>query len=163
MKTKISAAVIALFFLMGCGSSEQPKQEEQKQPEAAVQNLKFIIKASNSQYVVMGPDSILVASEPIPTKALVFEKIDLENGKIGLRVPFGKYVCDDRGKEYYIYANKEHCSDWEMFEIVAVDQWTFHLKSSTGKYVSADQSLGNKLIANRDKPSSWETFRMEEK
>jgi hypothetical protein len=161
MKTKIGAAIIALFFLMSCGSSEQ-KTEDQKQSETK-QNLKFILRASTFKYVTIGADSILVANQSDPTKAEVFEKVDLENGKSAIRASNGKFVSDNRANQSKIDAFRDQASGWEEFEIIAVDQTKVNIKSSAGKFVSADQSKGDRLVADRDKAGAWETFDLEPK
>jgi hypothetical protein len=160
MKTKISAAVIALFFLMACGSSDQPKEED-KQPEVATPSQKFIIKASNMMYVVINKDSSLIANETDPTKAEVFEKMDKGNGKYALKARTGKYVIAHRVRGDSLFANSNNDWEWETFELIALDQTKINIKTSNGKYVSTDERLGNILIANRDAAQSWETFTLE--
>jgi hypothetical protein len=161
MKTKISATIIALFFLTACGSSDQNKTEDEKQPEVAVPSQKFKLKASNMMYVVINTDSSLVANQPDPTKAEVFERVDKENGKCALKASNGKFVCANRARKDYMLANSDNNWEWETFEIIALDQTKINIKTSNGKFVSSDASLDHTLIANRDLAQSWETFDME--
>jgi hypothetical protein len=162
MKTRISTAVIALLFIMGCGSSEQ-KTDEQKQPEPPAQIEKFIVKASNMMYVSIASDSSLVASEADPTKATVFERVELDNGKIALKISNGKYVKSDRNKEGKLLANSDNAWEWETFELIAQDETTVSIKVSQGKFVCADRTKENTLIGNRDAAGEWERFIMEKK
>jgi hypothetical protein len=162
MKTKISAAVIALFFLMACGSSEQ-KQADQTATETSGQAKKFILKASNMKYVAIQPDSTLSANQSDPTKAEVFEKVDLENGKSSIKASNGRYVTDNRGDEAKMNVVYDHASEWETFEFIALDPTRINIKSSTGRFVSSDPGQDGKVTANRDNASDWETFTMEMK
>ncbi|MCE3277834.1 MAG: Fascin domain [Bacteroidetes bacterium] len=158
MKTKISAAVIALFFLMACGSSE-PKQEAAQNVEEDV-NVKFILKASNMMFIKMDKDSVLIANEPISTNAQVFEIVDLNNGRCALKVAPGKYVVDDRKKENKLFGNSPNTWDWESFEIIALDQTKVNIKASSGMFVCADQTAGSFLKADRAGAGDWETFEL---
>lgn len=162
MKTKISGAVIALFFLMACGSSDQPKEEE-KQPEVVAPSKKFVIKAHNMMYVVINSDSVLVANQADPTKAEVFEKIDQGNGKFALRASTGRYVSNNQANSFVVDVIRNTPSDWEQFELIALDQTTANIKASSGKYISADLASTNILYGNKDIASDWETFTLEEK
>jgi hypothetical protein len=164
MKTKISAGIIALLFLMACGSSDSNQTTFSQEPsKTEVKNEKFIIKASNSMYLSMSPDSLLFANQPDPTKAEIFEKVDLGNGKMGLKTAKGKFVSDNRSNESKIDVIRDQASGWEEFEIIALDQSSVNIRSSQGKYLCADQSKNNILIADREKPGAWETFVFEQK
>jgi len=162
MKTKISAAIIALVFLMACGSSEQ-KPGDQATSETSAQGQKFTLKAANAMYITIQPDSSLRANQPDPTKAEVFEKVDLENGKSALRASNGRYVTDERGKNSIMDVVYDHANDWETFEFIALDPTKINIKSSIGKFVSADLGQDGVITANRDKASDWEAFTMEMK
>jgi hypothetical protein len=163
MKTKISATVIALFFLMACGSSDQSKTEEEKQPEVAAPSLKFKLKASNMMYVAINADSLLVANQSDPTKAEVFERIILENGKVAIKASSGRFISDNRVNNSVVDVIREQALAWEEFELIAIDDVAVNIRSSTGKYVSANYAQGDILMAISDKPSTWETFTLETK
>lgn len=161
MKTKISAAIIGLFFLMACGSSEEKKGDQTT--ETSAQGQKFTLKAANAMYIAIQPDSSLRANQPDPTKAEVFEKVDLENGKSALRISDGRYVTDERGKNSIMDVVYDHAHDWETFEFIALDPTTINIKSTLGKFVSADLGQDGIITANRDNASDWEAFTMEQK
>lgn len=156
-------AMAGLLLMMACGSSDKSNQPDQQTQAAPAPNKKFILKAANSKYVAIGSDTTLIANEPIPTKAEVFEKVDMGNGKFALKASNGKFVCDDRTKKDRLYVNRPTAGEWESFEIIAVDQMSVNIKASTGKFVTNDQVNGDAIVADRDSPSSWETFVMEEK
>lgn len=162
---KISGAILILF-LMACGSNtNQTTFAPEPAPAVATagQGQKFLLKAANSMYVVIAPDSGLVASQPDPTKAEVFEKIDLGNGKSALKASNGKFVSDNRNKNSKVDAFRDKAQGWEEFEIIALNPTAVNIKTSAGKYVCADLGGGNVLIANRDKAGQWETFFIENK
>jgi major membrane immunogen (membrane-anchored lipoprotein) len=162
MKTKISAAILGIVFLAACGSSDTSK--DQATDAAAVgASEKFSIKASNMQYLSVGANGVLIANQTDPTKAEVFEKISLGNGKYNLKVSNGKFVCDDRAKSDSVFADKTNASDWEQFEVINIDATKINIKSSTGKYLSADLGSGAFVAAKQDKASDWETFIIEKK
>jgi len=161
MKTKIGAAVIALLFLMACGS-DQPKQEEQNTTaETQPSGNKFILKAANMMYIAVQPDSTLKASQPDPTKADVFERVDLGDGKTALKTANGRYVTDNRAGSSELRGFCEHASDWEQFEIIALDQAKVNIKASSGKYVSADLGKDGIINASSEHASDWEAFTLE--
>lgn len=160
MKIKFGIIVFSIF-LMACGSSEQKTDAAAGSETAA--NEKFIIKASNMQYLALGPNNVLIANQADPTKAEVFEKIDIGGGKYNLRASNGKFMCDDRAKSDSVFADKEKASDWEQFEIVALEGAKVNLKSSTGKYVTADLGLGGVIVSVHDQASDWELFELEKK
>jgi hypothetical protein len=160
MKTKIGAAIIGLLFLMACGS-DKPKTEEQTQDQTAA-STKFALKATNMMYLVIGPDSVLVANQADPTKAEVFEKVDMGNGKCALKAASnGKFVSSDLGHNYVVDVIRDAASGWETFEIIALDPTTINIKDSNGKFISADLGADSRLSANRDQASTWETFYLE--
>lgn len=159
MKAKITI-ILAAVFLMACNSSEQKTTET---TETTPTTEKFILKASNMQYIGFGANNCLLANEPDPTKAVVFEKISLGNGKYNLKASNGMFVCDDRGKNDSLLADKTNASDWEQFEIVAVDETKVNIKSSAGKFVTADLGSGGVLVSHHDKASDWELFTIEQK
>jgi len=158
MKTKISLAIIALSFLMGCGSSEQSKEQGTNAATG-----KFVLKAFNMKYLALGPGNVLIANQTDSTKAEVFEKIDLGNGKYNLKASNGLFVCDDRAKDDSVFADKTNASDWEQFEIIAVDEMKVNIKSSSGKYVSANLGESGVLFSKYDHSSDWEVFFMEKR
>jgi hypothetical protein len=157
MKTKI-CAVAVLFFLIACGSGDQTKQSPEKTVKA--ESSKYIIKASNMQYLAVTSDTTLLANQPNPEKAEVFEKVDLGNGKSALRTLYGKYVSDNNG---LLKVNKNAAGESEMFEIVALDQLSATIKASSGKYVSCNPEPGSVVVVDRDKAGGWEIFTMEQK
>ncbi len=114
-------------------------------------------------YLSMQEDGSFKANQPDPTKAEVFEKVDLGAGKTGLKAANGKFVSDNRAKNSVLEASADHASDWEKFEIMALDQTKINLKTSAGKFVSADLGKGAIINANSDKASDWEAFIMESK
>lgn len=160
MKTKISVALLALLFMMSCGSGEQGKEEK---PESN----KMVLKAYNNMYVVVYGDTAVIADQPDVAKAEVFEKIDQGNGKWAIKTSKGKFLTDEAGKDHFVLAAKNQVEGAnEQFDIVPAvdgDESQFYLKASTGKAISTDLYLGNKLIANRDNASTWETFIVEPK
>jgi hypothetical protein len=165
MKTKISATVIGLLFLMSsCGSpSDQPKGEEQPTATTEIATpTKFTLKASNMKYITIAADSSLVANEADPTKALIFEKIDQGDGKSVLKMPNGKYCIEDRNFNNKLFANSPNPWGWETFEIIALDNTKINIKASTGKFVTVDKSNGM-ISGNSDNPSDSEIFIMESK
>lgn len=163
MKTKISAAVIALFFLAACGSSDTPKQEEQTAATEPATPTKFVLKGSNMMYLAISPaDSSVIANQPDPTKAVVFEKIDQGDGKCVIKVPSGLYLIENRNLNNQIFANSPNPWGWETFEIVALDNTKINIKGSSGMFVSTDK--GNGMVSSiTDNPSDAETFIMESK
>lgn len=160
MKTKIGVAAIALLSLMACGS-DTSKQEETTAVESAP-GTKFILKASNNQYVTMNGGMTLNANEATAAKAEVFEKIDVGNGLYNIKASNGKFLCDDRSKHDSVYADRATPSEWETFEMISNDPTSVHIKSATGKYISNDPSKGYVLIANSDNADTLETFKIEE-
>lgn len=162
MKTKI-ATLFSLVILMACGSGNQTAPAEQgTEVKAAIP--KFIIKASNNQYLSINPDkSLLTANQPNAALAETFEIIDQGNGKIALRVSTGKYVCADQSKNFNVVADRDYAGAWETFEMIRLDQSKVNFKAFTGKYVCADQGAGGVLMANRDGAADWETFVVEPK
>jgi hypothetical protein len=160
MKTKISAVLISLLFIMSCGTEEQPK--DGASAENAKGN-KIVLKASNNMYVISSGDTALLAVQPDAAKAEVFEKIDQGNGKYALKASTGKFVTDDRTKKNVLSANRDAVGEWEQFEIITLEGGKINLKSSAGKIVCGDQGSGGILVANRDQASEWETFTAEPK
>ncbi len=160
MKTKIAAVLISLLFLISCGTEEQPKEGA---PAENTNSNKMILKASNNMYVAISADSTLSANQSDATKAEVFEKVDQGNGKWGLKLSNGKFVCDERMKANVMVVNRDAVGEWEQFEIVTLEGGKINLKSSAGKFVCGDQSVGGRLIANRDQAGEWETFTAEPK
>jgi hypothetical protein len=160
MKTKI-CSVLFLLFLMSCSPSDKSTAVEEK--PTTTDDSKFIIKASNQQYLTIAQDSILIANQPDPTKAEVFEKVDQGNGKIALMASTGKYVCADRSRNASMIVNRNYAGEWETFEIIYLDKTKINLKASNGKFVSADRSAGNLVNATRDAAGDWETFNIQAK
>ena len=156
MKSIVTAAVIGLVFFASCGSDTKP-ETDQSQP-AASQNEKFILKAPNSQFLAITPLGTLVPNQVDPTKATVFEKVDLGNGKCALKASNGKYVTDDRSKNSVLHVDREKNGEWETFEIIAVDPSHVQIKAASGMFVCSDASKGDTLIANRPTAGAWETF-----
>jgi hypothetical protein len=156
MKTKISLSVL-VFFMMSCGSGEEKKQADGK--EVKIANIKFVLKANNMKYLTLASDSTLVANEADASKAVVFEKIDSENGTSALKLSNGKYLCDD--PHGTLIANRDEYGAWESFQVIAVDANHVNIRASTGKFVCADLSNGGKVVANRDQGGDWETFTIE--
>jgi hypothetical protein len=163
MKTKISVTAIALLFLMACGSDSKKETTASSETDKKAMADKFIIKASNSMYLSISSDSLLIANQPDPTKAEVFEKVDLGNGWMGIKTSGGKFLSDNQANESKVDAIRTKASTWEEFEIIALDQLTAVIRTSGGKYICADQSRDNVLFANRDKAGAWETFIFEAK
>lgn len=163
---KILSGAILLLCLIGCSNSNETKfaqEPGQTNINTTGQTERFIIKASNNMYLVVSPDSLLVANQPNAANAEVFEKVNLGNGKTALKTSKGKFMSDNRSKNSKVDAIRDKAQSWEMFEIIALDQTKVNIKSSQGKFVCADQSQGNFLIANRNKAGEWETFTLENK
>jgi hypothetical protein len=158
---RIINAAIILLFLASCGSSE--KKADGEATSATAQSSKFILKASNAMYIAIQPDSSLKANQPDPTKAEVFEKVDLENGKSALRASNGRYVSDNRVKNSIVEVSVDHVADWEMFEFIALDPTKINIRSSANKFLSSDPGQDGIVTANRDNASDWEVFFMESK
>jgi hypothetical protein len=148
MKIKISTPLIALLIFVSSCLNESKK---------------MTLQASNNMYVVLDKDSALVANEPNASKAEIFERVRLGNGKCALKTSKGKFVSHDRVKENRLFGNRNNAYEWETFEIIRVDPTKINLKSSTGKMVCTDQAKGNVLIADRDYAGDWETFTVEKK
>jgi hypothetical protein len=161
MKTKIGIAGIALLTLMACGS-DTSKQEEQTATAESAPGTKFILKASNNQYVTMNGGMTLNANEASAAKAEVFEKIDIGNGHYNIKASNGKFICDDRSKNDSVYANRDTPGDWETFEMISTDQTSVRIKAVSGKFISNDPEKGYVLIANKDNADTQETFKIEE-
>lgn len=163
MKTALSAIFVSII-LMSCGSGDKQGQAD-KQAEGNQQaqaGIKFILKASNSQYITINSDQVLVANEPITTKAEVFEKIDLGNGKCAIKTSNGKFVSADRSNFAKLTANRDNCGEWETFEIIAIDKASINIKTSEGKYVTSDRGKGDILMGDRPNAGDWETFVLEQ-
>ena len=122
---------------------------------------KFIIKASNGKYVTINPkNSILIANQPDPTKAEVFELVILRNGS-ALKTSSGKFVSANFSNDIPLVANSNKPWDWERFQILFNRGNIFNFLSVSGKFVSADRGIGNILFANRDKALDWEAFELQ--
>ncbi len=147
MKVNICIAVL-LLFMMACG----PKK-----------STKMILKGSNNMYVAINADSVLVANQSDAGKAVVFSKLELENGKYALKTSNGKFISDDRTKNNKLSATKSIPNEWEQFDIIIHPESKINLKTSANKFVCADDANGGLLVANRDKASDWETFTVEER
>ncbi|MCW3085016.1 MAG: hypothetical protein JWP12_2382 [Bacteroidetes bacterium] len=152
------SSLLLLLFLMACGSSSDQKNPKDQTAETSSPNEKFIIRASNSQFLSLTPNNTFVSNQVDPTKAAIFEKINLGNGKCALKAPNGKYVSADKSQRSLLYATKDSCGESETFEIIAVDESRTQIRSSAGKYVCADRTKGDTLVVNRDTAGNWETF-----
>jgi hypothetical protein len=157
MKTKLSAIII-LFFLMACDSGENTSQGEKQAEEAKQPEMKFILKASNNNFVALTADFALVANQTEAGKAEVFEKIDLGGGKCSFKASNGKFITDDRSKNSQMFANRDANGEWETFEVVNLDSSSVNIKTSAGKFVSCDQSKNDIFYADRDQANDWEKF-----
>jgi hypothetical protein len=162
MKTKISSLVIVLFFVIGCGSSDQ-KQAESPNVANTLPAVKFSLKASNMMYVAIQADSTLKANQADPTKAEVFEKVEMDNSKCALLGSNGKYVIDNRNKGDTVFVNSNNKWEWETFEIIMLDPTRANIRTSTGKFVSSDPGFDGILTAKTVNASDWETFTLEMK
>lgn len=157
---RTGAAIVALLFLMACGTDKSGKDDQDT--TTASSGDKFILKAANMMYLAVQPDSTLKANQPDPTKAEVFEKVDLGNGKSALKTSKGTYLSDDRGKNSVVDLESRP-ADWESFEIIALDPTKINIKTSASKYMSTDLANGAILKANSSKASDWEIFTIEAK
>jgi len=160
MKARI-VSFVSLVILMACGSpNESALAEQASEPMATV--TKFVIKASNNQYVSIDPTKYtLTANQPKAELAEVFEVVNLDKGKIALKINTGKYVCADQSKNMYVVADREYAGEWETFEMIKMDQSKVNFKAFNGKFFSADHGAGGIVMANRDVVSDWETFIVE--
>jgi hypothetical protein len=157
MKNKFSAIVV-LLFLMACGSDDNSGQTEPQAEAAKEPGMKFILKASNGNYVTIAPNFTMIANQPESGSADVFEKIDLGNGKSAIKAPNGKFVSDDRSQNSLLFANRDQNGEWETFEIINLDELSVNLKTSAGAFVSGDRSKGDTLYGNRPEAGEWEKF-----
>ncbi len=124
---------------------------------------KFILKASNNQYVTISSDNhSLIANASDPSKAEVFELIAARNGN-AIKTAEGKFVCADFSNRTNLIAESNRISDWEYFKIIFVGQSEINLVSSSGMFVCADRILGDSIFANRKEAREWETFKLEPK
>ncbi len=161
MKTKVYSFAVSLLFLVACGSSDKPAEDTATSVAPAVAPVKFTLKASNMMYVTMDKDSMLAATEAVPTKALVFEKIDNGNGKISLRLSNGRYITDKRSDGFdNLIAVNSWAAEWEFFETISLNDNKINLKSSQGKFVYV-AGVENRLYANANDASDVAVFSME--
>ncbi|MDF2437832.1 MAG: coagulation factor 5/8 type domain protein [Bacteroidota bacterium] len=159
MRAKISLIIVALF-IMACGSEKSNPDTQTSEQQAAPVSEKFILKANNSQFVSLGENNMLVPNQTDPTKATVFEKIDLGNGRCSLKAANGKFVSADRSRNSVLYADKDVANEWETFEIVALDETHVHIKTTEPMFVTSDKGKGDILIGDRQTGRDWETFEM---
>ncbi|HEX8515130.1 MAG TPA: hypothetical protein VF868_02945 [Bacteroidia bacterium] len=163
MRTNIFLAAITTLVLSSCGSSERQADEQKDSVSSIHSDSKFIIKASNMMYLTINPDSSLVANQPDPTKAEVFQRVDLGNGKVAIKASTGRFLSNNLSKNSTVDVIREKPSGWEEFEVIALDPISVNIRSFDGKYVSADIGSDGKVTANRDAASTWETFSLEPK
>lgn len=147
MKFKITTGIF-LIFLMACGTVDK--------------SAKFSLKASNNMYLAIDTNSMLVANQPDSSKAEIFEKTDQGNGKWTLKTSAGKFVTDNRNGPSNLFAILNWAGEWEMFEIISLDETKINIKSSRGKFVYV-HSPENMLYANSDAVGDFGTFTIKTK
>ncbi|MCW3085017.1 MAG: peroxidase [Bacteroidetes bacterium] len=151
---------LLLLMVCACGPANQPGDDDETPLLPETQTTRFILKASNGNYFVIGNEFCLTANQPDAARAEEFEKTEMPNGKFALKASNGKFICSDREKNGLLIVNRDFPGEWETFDIT-VNQGKATIKSSAGKFACADQSKGDIVIANRDSAGEWETFTLE--
>ena len=123
---------------------------------------KFLIETANNKYLCSSKEqSRLIEGDASSEFAEKFT-LTLLGGKVMIRSTNNKYVSADYGKEDYLFVDKEVASEWEMFEIVFLEDDFIALKASNGKYITVDSSAKNNLIATAENVSAKEKFKFVE-
>jgi hypothetical protein len=135
-------------------------------PEGFVSGTIVTLRNSEGRYVeVQGEGElrgVLIASRDSAVEPAEFRVEQQSDGRIGLRVVGGKFVCADRDKGGLLVADRDYVGDWESFDLVPVGDDVFGLRTTHGKYVTSDLGIEGpargRLIADRDQLGEWERF-----
>ena len=84
--------------------------------------------------------------------------MDLENGKVALRVYDGHYICAEEGGGREIIADRKMIAGWQSFEMEDLGDGKVAFRAANGQYVCVEEGSGCELMANRYHLSGRETF-----
>lgn len=87
----------------------------------------------------------------------VFEFVKIDNNKVAIKSPNGKYISIDENGSY-AHSDKPDASS--VFEVEEIDKDHIRLKTLRGKYVTAIGGGGFMMRARKETASSWETFKI---